>query len=157
MPIPGDDTQVMYVWFGAFVNYISTLGWPGRTSPQPSPYKGEGENLYEKFWQDGYTVQVAGKDMVKFQSVMWQGMLMSAGMSPTDTIIYHGFITGEGGIKMSKSIGNVISPNEIAKNMAQMHCVIFYFARFLLLKTAHLRWRGLKMRIILVLQMAWGI
>ena len=115
VPIPGDDTQVMYVWFGAFVNYISTLGWPGRTSPQPSPYKGEGENLYEKFWQDGYTVQVAGKDMVKFQSVMWQGMLMSAGMSPTDTIIYHGFITGEGGIKMSKSIGNVISPNEIAK------------------------------------------
>ncbi len=100
--IPGDDTQVMYVWFGAFVNYISTLGWPNS------------HGVYEKFWQDGETVQVAGKDMVKFQSVMWQGMLMSAGLPNTKTIMYHGFITGEGGIKMSKSIGNVINPNDIA-------------------------------------------
>ena len=53
--------------------------------------------------------------MVKFQSVMWQGMLMSAGLPTTDTVIYHGFITGEGGIKMSKSIGNVISPSEIVR------------------------------------------
>lgn len=103
MSIPGDDTQVMYVWFGAFVNYISTLGWPNS------------EGTFKKFWQDGETVQTAGKDMVKFQSVMWQGMLMSAGMPTTDTIVYHGFITGEGGIKMSKSLGNVINPNDIVK------------------------------------------
>ncbi|MEO5634983.1 MAG: methionine--tRNA ligase [Candidatus Paceibacterota bacterium] len=102
VPIPGDDKQVMYVWFGAFVNYISTLGWP----------KAE---AYQKFWAKGQKVQTAGKDMVKFQSVMWQGMLMSAGLPTTDTIVYHGFITGEGGIKMSKSIGNVISPVEITK------------------------------------------
>ncbi|MEI8174329.1 MAG: methionine--tRNA ligase [bacterium] len=111
--IPGDDTQVMYVWFDALVNYISTLGWP---NPHPDPLpKVEGENLFEKFWQNGDTVQIAGKDMVKFQSVMWQGMLMSAGLATTDRIVYHGFITGEGGIKMSKSIGNVINPNEIVK------------------------------------------
>jgi len=103
VPIPGDDTQVMYVWFGAFVNYISTLGWP------------QSGGKFEKFWQDGKTIQTAGKDMVKFQSVMWQGMLMSAGMPTTDTIVYHGFITGDGGIKMSKSLGNVINPNEIVK------------------------------------------
>jgi len=101
IPIPGDDRQVMYVWFGAFINYISTLGWPNS--------KGN----FEKFWVDGVTVQIAGKDMVKFQSVMWQGMLMSAGMPTTDHIVYHGFITGEGGIKMSKSLGNVINPNAI--------------------------------------------
>jgi methionyl-tRNA synthetase len=101
--IPGDDTQVMYVWFGAFINYISTLGWPSS------------HGAYEKFWQEGVTVQTAGKDMVKFQSVMWQGMLMSASLPTTDTIVYHGFITGEGGIKMSKSIGNVVNPNEIVK------------------------------------------
>ena len=101
IPIPGDDTQVMYVWFGAFVNYISTLGWPNS------------HGAYEKFWVEGEKVQTAGKDMVKFQSVMWQGMLMSAGMPTTDTIVYHGFITGEGGIKMSKSIGNVINPADI--------------------------------------------
>ena len=103
IPIPGDDTQVMYVWFGAFINYISTLGWPDKK-----------ENL-EKFWIDGEKIQTAGKDMVKFQSVMWQGMLMSAGLPTTDTIVYHGFITGEGGIKMSKSLGNVINPNDIVK------------------------------------------
>ncbi len=128
IPIPGDDKQVMYVWFDALVNYISTLGWPGfssplvrgrlgggQTPPQSSPYQGEEESLFEKFWQNGDTVQTAGKDMVKFQSVMWQGMLMSAGLSTTDTVIYHGFITGEGGIKMSKSLGNVISPNEVVQ------------------------------------------
>ena len=103
IPIPGDDTQVMYVWFGAFVNYISTLGWPGE------------KERFDKFWLNGEKVQTAGKDMVKFQSVMWQGMLLSAGMPTTDTIVYHGFITGEGGIKMSKSLGNVINPNEIVK------------------------------------------
>ncbi len=101
--IPGDDDQVMYVWFDALVNYISTLGWPQST-----------EN-FEKFWQNGENIQTAGKDMVKFQSVMWQGMLMSAGLANTDSIVYHGFITGEGGIKMSKSIGNVINPNEIVR------------------------------------------
>ena len=103
VPIPGDDSQVMYVWFDAFVNYISTLGWPNKK-----------EN-FEKFWQNGETIQVAGKDMVKFQSVMWQGMLMSAGLPTTDTIIYHGFITGEGGIRMSKSLGNVINPSDVVK------------------------------------------
>ncbi len=103
IPIPGDKAQVMYVWFGAFVNYISTLGWP------------DNKANFEKFWEQGYTVQTAGKDMVKFQSVMWQGMLMSAGLPTTDTVVYHGFITGEGGIKMSKSIGNVINPNEIVQ------------------------------------------
>jgi methionyl-tRNA synthetase len=46
---------------------------------------------------------------------MWQGMLMSAGLANTDTIIYHGFVTGEGGVRMSKSIGNVINPNEVVK------------------------------------------
>ncbi len=101
--IPGDDTQVMYVWFGAFINYISTLGWPNS------------KGVFEKFWIQGEKVQTAGKDMVKFQSVMWQGMLISAGMPTTDTIVYHGFITGEGGIKMSKSIGNVVNPNDIVK------------------------------------------
>ncbi|OGI67388.1 methionine--tRNA ligase [Candidatus Nomurabacteria bacterium RIFCSPLOWO2_01_FULL_41_12] len=103
IPIPGDDTQVMYVWFDALVNYISSLGWP------------HSRGAYEKFWENGETVQIAGKDMVKFQSVMWQGMLMSAGMATTDTIVYHGFITGEGGIKMSKSVGNVINPNDIVQ------------------------------------------
>lgn len=98
VPVPGDDSQVMYVWFGAFVNYITTLGWPN-------------SDAYKKFWENGETMLVAGKDMVKFQSVMWEGMLMSAGLPTMNTILYHGFITS-GGQKMSKSIGNVIAPRE---------------------------------------------
>ncbi len=102
--IPGDDDQVMYVWFDALVNYISSLGWSGNENQNGN---------FEKFWVNGDTMQVAGKDMTKFQSVMWQGMLMSAGLPNTDSIMYHGFITGEGGMRMSKSTGNVINPSEV--------------------------------------------
>ena len=99
VPVPADDSQVMYVWFDALTNYISTLGWP----------KGED---FLKFWEEGEVVQVAGKDQVRFQSIIWQAMLMSAGIKNTDTVFYHGFITS-GGQKMSKSLGNVISPYEL--------------------------------------------
>lgn len=98
VPVPDDDSQVMYVWFDALTNYISTLGWPD-----------DARGDFRKFWEDGETMQVAGKDQVRFQSVMWQAMLMSAGVKPTEKIFYHGFVTS-GGQKMSKSLGNVIDP-----------------------------------------------
>lgn len=98
VPVPGDDTQVMYVWFDALTNYISTLGWPE-----------DAEGNFEKFWGNGETLQLAGKDQVRFQSIMWQAMLMSAGLSTTKRVLYHGFITSNGQ-KMSKSLGNVIDP-----------------------------------------------
>ncbi len=101
VPVPDDDTQVMYVWFDALTNYISTLGWPE-----------DAEGNFKKFWEDGKALQVAGKDQVRFQSLIWQAMLMSAGVKNTDQVFYHGFITS-GGQKMSKSIGNVISPYEL--------------------------------------------
>ncbi len=98
IPVPGDEGQVMYVWFDALTNYISTLGWPE-----------DKEGDFKKFWDDAETVQVAGKDQVRFQSIMWQAMLMSAEIKNTDRVVYHGFINS-GGQKMSKSLGNVISP-----------------------------------------------
>ncbi len=101
VPVPGDSGHVMYVWFDALTNYISTLGWPE-----------DREGNYKKFWQNGEPMQMAGKDQVRFQSVMWQGMLKSAGLPPTHHVLYHGFITS-GGQKMSKSLGNVISPFEL--------------------------------------------
>lgn len=101
IPVPGDDAQVMYVWFDALTNYISTLGWPE-----------DREGNYQKFWEAGMPVQVAGKDQVRFQSIMWQAMLKSAGVAPTHQVVYHGFITS-GGQKMSKTIGNVISPFDL--------------------------------------------
>jgi methionyl-tRNA synthetase len=101
VPVPDDDSQVMYVWFDALTNYVSTLGWPE-----------DAEGNFKKFWEGGEVMQVAGKDQVRFQSIMWQAMLMSADIKNTDRVVYHGFITS-GGQKMSKSIGNVIDPATI--------------------------------------------
>ena len=108
IPVPGDEQQVMYVWFDALTNYISTLGWPA-----PSAVEGP-DGLFKKYWVDGETVQMAGKDQVRFQSIMWQAMLMSAGLPTTQKVVYHGFITS-GGQKMSKSLGNVIDPFSIVE------------------------------------------
>lgn len=104
IPVPGDDSQVMYVWFDALTSYISTLGWPS-----------DPDGNFKKYWQEGKTLQLAGKDQVRFQSLMFQAMLKSAGAGkPTDTVFYHGFITS-GGQKMSKSLGNVINPHDLVK------------------------------------------
>lgn len=102
VPVPGDEEHVMYVWFDALTNYISTLGWPN-----------ENES-FEKFWLEGETLQLAGKDQVRFQSIIWQAMLMSADIKLTDKIFYHGFINS-GGKKMSKSLGNTISPYDMVE------------------------------------------
>jgi len=101
VPVPGDDTQVMYVWFDALTNYISTLGWPD-----------DADKNFATFWEQGERNQVAGKDQIRFQSIIWQAMLKSADLPATDRVIYHGFINS-GGQKMSKSIGNVISPYDL--------------------------------------------
>ncbi|KKP94806.1 MAG: Methionine-tRNA ligase [Candidatus Moranbacteria bacterium GW2011_GWD2_36_12] len=97
--VPGDEDQVIYVWFDALINYISTLGWP---------------NDMEKFNSFWPGVQIAGKDNLRFQSAMWQSMLMSAGIEPSKQIFINGFITVDGQ-KMSKSTGNVISPAEMVE------------------------------------------
>lgn len=102
VPVPGDDSQVMYVWFDALTSYISTLGWPSDMQK------------FNHYWKNSTTVQMAGKDQVRFQSLMWQAMLFSAGIENTDTVFYHGFINS-GGQRMSKSLGNVISPYELVK------------------------------------------
>ncbi|PIR04152.1 MAG: methionine--tRNA ligase [Candidatus Magasanikbacteria bacterium CG11_big_fil_rev_8_21_14_0_20_39_34] len=99
VPVPGDDTHVMYVWFDALVNYISTLGWP------------EDEENFRAYWPG---VQVAGKDNLRQQSAMWQAMLLSAGLESSKQIFIHGFITSEGQ-KMSKSLGNVVNPVDVVE------------------------------------------
>ncbi len=99
VPVPNDPEQVMYVWFDALVNYISTIGWP------------KDEAKFNEWWPG---VQVAGKDNLRQQSAMWQGMLMSAGLPNSKQIIIHGFITNNGQ-KMSKSLGNVIHPFELVE------------------------------------------
>ena len=97
VPVPGDEDHVMYVWFDALVNYVSTLGWPEESSE------------FQAFWPG---TQVAGKDNLRQQSAMWQAMLASAGLPFSKQIFINGFISVDGQ-KMSKSLGNVIAPTEM--------------------------------------------
>ena len=97
--VPNDPDHVMYVWFDALINYISTTGWP------------ENEKEFKKWWPG---IQVAGKDNLRQQSAMWQAMLMSADLPTSEQIFIHGFITVDGQ-KMSKSTGNVVSPLELVE------------------------------------------
>ncbi|PIR43777.1 methionine--tRNA ligase [candidate division WWE3 bacterium CG10_big_fil_rev_8_21_14_0_10_32_10] len=100
IPVPGDNDHVMYVWFDALINYVSCLGWPSNTNTR-----------FAEFWPG---IQIAGKDNLRQQSAMWQAMLMSAGLPNSKQILIHGFMTSNGQ-KMSKSLGNVVNPLEVAK------------------------------------------
>lgn len=98
--VPRDPKHVMYVWFDALTNYISTLGWPNDLGN------------FEKFWgtkKSPKAIQIAGKDNLRQQTAMWQAMLMAADLPVSKQILIHGFITSDGA-KMSKSLGNVIDP-----------------------------------------------
>ena len=97
--VPDDPTQKIYVWADALTNYISALGYP------------RGEN-FKKYWPAD--VHCIGKDILKFHSLIWPGMLWSLGLSLPKSIFVHGFITVSGQ-KMSKSLGNVIDPFELVK------------------------------------------
>ncbi len=102
--VPNDPLHIMYVWFDALVNYVSAVGWPSD------------EGKYKKWlYETGGMVQYCGKDNLRQQSAMWQAMLMSAGLPNSKQIIVDGFILGAGGIKMSKTLGNVLSPFEVIK------------------------------------------
>jgi len=97
--VPGDESQVMYVWFDALVNYISCLGWP------------DVSGNFKKYWPG---IQVCGKDNLRPQAAMWQAMLMSAGIASSRQVLVFGFLTSNGQ-KMSKSLGNVVNPYELVE------------------------------------------
>ncbi len=99
VPVPGDERHVMYVWVDALTNYISALGYPDETSEK-----------FKKFWPADF--HVVGKDILRFHAVYWPAFLMSAGLTPPKCVFAHGWWTVEGQ-KMSKSLGNVISPQEM--------------------------------------------
>jgi methionyl-tRNA synthetase len=99
VPVPGDEEQVMYVWCDALSNYISALG-----------YGTVDESAYEKFWPAD--IHVVGKDILRFHAAIWPGMLLSAGLPLPKNILATGLIQSQGK-KMSKSLGNTISPKEL--------------------------------------------
>lgn len=112
VPVPNDENHVMYVWFDALENYISCLGWP------------ENQEKFNNFWPG---MQVAGKDNLRHQTSMWQAMLMSADLACSKQIFIHGHIMSNGQ-KMSKSLGNVVNPIELA-NKYGTDAVRYYLLR----------------------------
>lgn len=97
IPVPGDDNQVMYVWFEALMNYITVLGYPEHDD-------------FKKFWPA--QVQVIGKDILRFHAAIWPAMLLGLGLPLPKILFVHGFITIDGK-KMSKSLDNYIVPAQI--------------------------------------------
>ncbi len=101
VPVPGDESQVMYVWVDALSNYITALGFA------------DDAETYKTFWEQADArIQVIGKDIVRFHAIYWPAFLLSAGLPLPHEVFVHGFLTVEGE-KMSKSIGNVIAPKEL--------------------------------------------
>ena len=100
VPVPWDPSQVIYVWIDALLNYYSALS-----------YAREGEDLTDRFWPA--TVHLIGKDILKFHAVIWPAMLMAAEIEVPRRVGIHGFLL-LGEHKMSKSLGNVIEPFQVA-------------------------------------------
>jgi methionyl-tRNA synthetase len=99
IPVPGDPKHVMYVWVDALTNYITGVGFPDEASP-----------LWRYWPADAHVI---GKDIIRFHAVYWPAFLMSAGLPLPKRVFGHGFLFNRGE-KMSKSVGNVIAPADLA-------------------------------------------
>jgi methionyl-tRNA synthetase len=103
VPVPGDESQVMYVWVDALSNYITALGYADDTAQ------------FEKFWKNADdSVHAIGKGITRFHAVYWPAFLLSAGIPLPKTLLVHGYVTVNGQ-KMSKSVGNVVDPAALAE------------------------------------------
>lgn len=97
IPVPGDAGQVMYVWFEALLNYITVLGYPEHAD-------------FKKYWPAD--TQVIGKGILRFHAAIWPGILLALGLPLEKNLYVHGYITVDDK-KMSKSLGNSVSPHDI--------------------------------------------
>ena len=98
VPVPDDDDHVMYVWLDALTNYLTAAGWL------------DDEAAYQTYWPAN--VHMVGKDIVRFHAVYWPAFLMAADLPLPQRVYAHGWWTNEGQ-KISKSVGNVIDPNDL--------------------------------------------
>ena len=115
VPVPSDNSQVMYVWFDALTTYLTAFGYPSG-------------NLFKKYWIDNPNrLHVIGKGIIRFHAVYWPAMLKSAGIPLPKTEFVHGYITVEGQ-KISKTLGNVIDPFDLVGKFGQ-EAVRYYLLR----------------------------
>src|SRR5436309_1754323 len=98
VPVPGDEQQVIYVWFDALTNYLTAVGFPHNTV------------TFEHYWPAD--AHVIGKDITRFHCLYWPAMLLSAGLPLPRQVAVHGFITLEGQ-RISKTTGNIVDPVEL--------------------------------------------
>jgi len=100
IPVPWDEDQTIYVWADALLNYVTGLGWDGEAGKVP------------EFWPAN--VQLIGKDILRVHATIWPAMLLSLGLPVQQELFVHGFFLSDGQ-KMSKSLGNVIAPEDLVK------------------------------------------
>lgn len=103
IPLPWDKSHTTYVWADAFLNYLTGLGWAGPKSP-----------LDKGGWGDYWPadVQLMSKDIIRVHATIWPAMLLSLGLPLPKILFVHGFFLIDGQ-KMSKSLGNVIAPEDL--------------------------------------------
>ena len=107
IPVPGDETQSVYVWFDALINYLTVAGYPDDAS-----------RLAETWPPD---VQLMGKDILpRFHATIWPALLMALGLPLPRTLFAHGWWLADSGDKMSKSKGNFIYPQEVAAELSEL-------------------------------------
>lgn len=99
IPVPGDDSQVIYVWIDALSNYLTGVGY------------GWDERLFAKWWPAD--LHLVGKDITKFHAIIWPAVLMALDLPLPRQVFGHGFVNVSG-LKISKTVGNVIDPKELA-------------------------------------------
>ena len=113
IPVPGDPSQIIYVWFDALANYLTALNWD------------KNDKLYQKYWPAD--LHVIGKGIIRFHAIYWPAILKSAGILLPKQEFVHGYVTVEGE-KISKSRGNVIDPFELV-NKYGTDAVRYYLLR----------------------------
>jgi len=136
VPVPGDESQTMYVWVDALSNYITVLGYP---DGQLSVVSNQLSVISNQLSDDGLLatdnwdvwwpadVQVLGKDILRFHAIIWPAILLGLGLELPKILLVHGHVLADG-VKMSKTVGNVVDPVAL---IDEFGCDAFryYFAR----------------------------
>lgn len=102
IPLPFDNSQITYVWVDALQNYISAIGY------------GDNPSQFKKWWKESRVIHLIGRDILKFHAIYWPALLLATGEKVPDEEFIHGFFAINGQ-KMSKTLGNIIDPDDLVK------------------------------------------